>query len=868
MSEAKPTWRTRAKNRGQKVRRSLERDPMTPIFVSIVALFFIMFLIIPIISILSNAVYYDNLRYKYVGDNDEIYSETTGNTVIHSVGYFENEQVNLYALRNDSVYIQLSVMDSEFVALNYSKTMYYKDDLGEYYTAYYLDGDEYYEFFYLIEESEVRVAWSTEAYKQFDFSNIWNTITDETYFNLEGDGTPLFKTVVRDKFDVYDLIAGDMVYYKDNDGNNIQIDTFGVISSEIFMRESDGDYVQYENHDFLSGYYDGSRNLLYNNSGVYVEIFVLDGDDARIIIGTPINNGDNHAAIWQSPYTDKYLYVRGESRGAILNSIFTSLLTTIFSLIVGTAIAFIMARHEFPGKELVSITLLLPLIIPPFVSGIGFYAIFGEEGIMNQLLSATLHRKLIISGMVGIVYVQTSHFFTLIYLNVYSSLLNVDSSLEEQAENMGSSGFHLFRTITFPLALPGIAAGAILVFILALEDLGTPLVFAAYGGDSFARETVTFKIYEKFKMGSYTSGVDAQSAVLGLFLIVFAFIGFMMIRKYVTLRKYAMISKGRAGGGRMEKASPKKLMIFYPFFLIIFMLSTVTHMGIILTSLTKNFSKFPPDLTGKHYEAVFGTYDDYKSQIINPTIIGIAVIAIVLVIGLIKELRETSVGEFVYGFFKPKEGGEFNSIDYSRKVVTRLASLTLLAVIITIVVKGDTEYMPFIKNTLKYSLIATGVIIVLATIAAYSVARKNFPGKDWFDALITIPIAIPGVVLGLGYLTLFGNTDTTKIFGMEVKWLTLNPFIFVPTILIFSYTIRKFPFTVRSVFSGLQQTDEVLEEAALNLGAGRLRTLFEITVPMIIMNVVAGALVSLVYCLTEVSTTLILVSDSGSGTMT
>jgi ABC-type Fe3+ transport system permease subunit len=332
-----------------------------------------------------------------------------------------------------------------------------------------------------------------------------------------------------------------------------------------------------------------------------------------------------------------------------------------------------------------------------------------------------------------------------------------------------------------------------------------------------------------------------------------------------------------------------------------------------------------------------------------------------------------------------------------------------------IVVKGETEYMPFIKNTLKYSLIATGVIIVLATIAAYSVARKNFPGKDWFDALITIPIAIPGVVLGLGYLTLFGNTKTPSMnkqielitliifmiiigmllmarktpFGMtinelyypkevvkyrsedfaknaifslvslnifhitlviinnlygksdyeysiaimmewsllttlvimslgliaaliikqgetpyrqllerflstpfsvpgiilglmllkllgnttsigtwEIKWLTLNPFIFVPTILVFSYTIRKFPFTVRSVFSGLQQTDEVLEEAALNLGAGRLRTLFEITVPMIIMNVVAGALVSLVYCLTEVSTSLILISDTGTGTMT
>ena len=89
MSEAKPTWRIRAKNRGIKARRALERDPVTPIFVSIVAIFFIMFLIIPIISILGNSVYYDSLRYKYVDDNDQIYSTTILNTTIHAVGDFE-----------------------------------------------------------------------------------------------------------------------------------------------------------------------------------------------------------------------------------------------------------------------------------------------------------------------------------------------------------------------------------------------------------------------------------------------------------------------------------------------------------------------------------------------------------------------------------------------------------------------------------------------------------------------------------------------------------------------------------------------------------------------------------------------------------
>ena len=527
-----------------------------------------------------------------------------------------------------------------------------------------------------------------------------------------------------------------------------------------------------------------------------------------------------------------------------------------------------MARHEFPGKGVISIVLLLPLIIPPFVSGIGFYAIFGAEGILNKVLVEAFHRKIIIGGLVGIVYVQSSHFFTLIYLNVYSSLINVDPSLEEQAENLGSRGFHLFRTITLPLALPGLAAGSILVFILALEDLGTPLVFAAYGGDHFATNTVTYIIYQKFAQKEFASGVDAQSAVLGLMLIIFAFISFMMIRKFVTLRKYAMISKGRAGAGRQIDASKKRLMIFYPFFAIVILLSTVTHMGIILTSLTKNFSKFPPDLTGEYYKVVFGTVSDYNSEINNVIIVGAILTGIILIIGLIKEIRETQVGEFVCQFFRPKEGGEFSAVNYIKRVVTAITALTLIGIFLNIVFNGQTEYMPYIKNTVKYSLIATGLIIVLATIAAYSVARRNFPGKDWFDALITIPIAIPGVVLGLGYLILFGDGEMFKIGSWEIEWLTLNPFIYAPTILVISYTIRKFPFTVRSVFSGLQQTDEVLEEAAMNLGAGRIKTLFEITVPLIIMNVIAGALVSLVYCLTEVSTSLLLIDSTRYGTMT
>ena len=164
-----------------------------------------------------------------------------------------------------------------------------------------------------------------------------------------------------------------------------------------------------------------------------------------------------------------------------------------------------------------------------------------------------------------------------------------------------------------------------------------------------------------------------------------------------------------------------------------------------------------------------------------------------------------------------------------------------------------------------FSLISTGVIVILATMAGYVANRKQFTGRSAFDTMITIPLAIPGVVLGIGFILLFGGTDAIPFGNIQ---LTFNPLIYAPIILIISYTIRKFPFTVRAVYAGLQQTDAVLEEAAHNLGASKGRTIYNVIIPLIVLNIVAGALIALVYNMSEVSTTLILVNTQTHGTVT
>jgi ABC-type Fe3+ transport system permease subunit len=150
-----------------------------------------------------------------------------------------------------------------------------------------------------------------------------------------------------------------------------------------------------------------------------------------------------------------------------------------------------------------------------------------------------------------------------------------------------------------------------------------------------------------------------------------------------------------------------------------------------------------------------------------------------------------------------------------------------------------------ITFTLIYGTIATVFIVLLGTSAAYIIARRDIPGKTYFDLLVTSPIALPGIVIATGYFLLYYQTP---VFPVDAP----------AFLIIMSYTIRKFPFTVRAAYAGLQSTPVVLEEASQNVGASKNKTFASITMPLIGVSVLAGSLLSFVYSVSEVSTSLIL----------
>lgn len=157
--------------------------------------------------------------------------------------------------------------------------------------------------------------------------------------------------------------------------------------------------------------------------------------------------------------------------------------------------------------------------------------------------------------------------------------------------------------------------------------------------------------------------------------------------------------------------------------------------------------------------------------------------------------------------------------------------------------------VPSIANSLKYAALSTGLDVVLGTAIAWVVVRSKSKLSQLVDLLSMLPLAIPGLVLAVGYLAM---TREGSLFSC------INPAEDPTILLVVAYSIRRLPYVVRAAIAGLHQTSESLEEAAQNLGASVFTCLRRISLPLIFGNLIAGALLAFCFAMLEVSDSLLL----------
>jgi iron(III) transport system permease protein len=157
----------------------------------------------------------------------------------------------------------------------------------------------------------------------------------------------------------------------------------------------------------------------------------------------------------------------------------------------------------------------------------------------------------------------------------------------------------------------------------------------------------------------------------------------------------------------------------------------------------------------------------------------------------------------------------------------------------------------FITNTLLYAGLAALFDVILATGIAYVVWRTNLVGRKWLDYGATAALAVPGVVLGIGYLRTYHAFEVPIVNEPLASWWV---------IIVVAMTIRRLPYALRACMAAIQQVSVMLEEAAENLGATKSRTVWRIVVPLMSGGILAGFVTSFATASVELSATIMLVA--------
>jgi molybdate transport system permease protein len=211
-------------------------------------------------------------------------------------------------------------------------------------------------------------------------------------------------------------------------------------------------------------------------------------------------------------------------REALVLSLWTSLLSLLIIVAVGTPIAWVLARVRFPGRNLVDALIDLPIILPPAVAGIALLSAFGRRGLLGGWLESLGITVGFTTTAVIIAQVFVSAPFYI--RTARAGFSRIDSTIEEAAADLGAPPWRVFWTVTLPLCRASLVAGAVLAWARALGEFGATIMFA--GNRVGVTQTMPLAIYERFGAGDLQTALVMSGILLGAsvsFLVIVRLLG-------------------------------------------------------------------------------------------------------------------------------------------------------------------------------------------------------------------------------------------------------------------------------------------------------------------------------------------------------
>ncbi len=441
-------------------------------------------------------------------------------------------------------------------------------------------------------------------------------------------------------------------------------------------------------------------------------------------------------------------------RQAAVNSILLGCSVGLAGTVLGFIFAYAVTRLSMPKwlKMAVSAVTLLPLISPPFTSSIALTLSLGPNGILLELLGLGNFN---FYGFWGTFISETLTFFPVAFMTLSTILARIDPNLEDAAYSLGASSFKVFRSVTLPLAAPGIANAFLLVFSCSLADFATPQVL---GGHSFpvlpTQAYLQITGMYDFKGGS----------ALSFMLLIPAIAVYVLQRYWVGKKSYVTVS-GKAGG-RSSVKGPGLMLTSGIVGVVAFVSVFILYLyAIILSASMVKIWGINNTLTLEHYEYVF----TYGMKAIKDTLL-IACIGTPLG-GLLAVL----VG---YATTRLKVRGSRTLETVSLLNYTLPGTVVGIAYIIAFndkpIVLTGTLYILVAAYVFRYS--SAGIRNVIAALTQIDPSIEEASRSLGASSVktftsVTVPLVLPAILAGMRYLFIHSMTAiSATIFLVSVHW--------------------------------------------------------------------------------------------------
>ena len=294
--------------------------------------------------------------------------------------------------------------------------------------------------------------------------------------------------------------------------------------------------------------------------------------------------------------TSRYLAVFGRT-------MLLGVIVAVIATFIGYVFAYTITRTNVPCKKFLKTIATLPILSPPFILSLSIIFLFGKQGFITKTLLGITGNN--VYGMGSLIVVQVMSFFPIAYLTLSGILSSIDASVEDAACNMGASRWHTFWTVTFPLSLPGIISGCLLVFIQSLEDFSNP---ATIGGEF---STLSIEVYQIIT-GSY----DMQKgSVLALLLLLPAVAAYLFNKYWVSKKSFVTVT-GKPTQARKLIDEPHIKWPLFAFCMVVAAVILLLYGTVIFGSFVKTWG-YDYSLTLDQYrKALAYGWDSLKNSMI------------------------------------------------------------------------------------------------------------------------------------------------------------------------------------------------------------------------------------------------------------